>query len=222
MYATRRPDLRSERAFTLVELVVAMPIMLVVMGGLVLMLTTVTHWGSQTQEETTLQTEARAALNRLEGEIRGAFIGQGSDIPFVSATSTSITFDTPDEAEANPATGASFDLLQVSYRISNGTLQRQFQTTTNTYPGSLTGGWTWGSLSPWATVVGSSNSITNPDVFSYYQSAAQGAAAPTLMSFPVTNLGAIVAVGVKLTLSTSGSQPETYTVSDLIAVRGNS
>ena len=222
---TRRAP-RGNRGFTLVELAVAMPIMLVIMGGLVVMLTTVTHWTSETQEETTLQTEARGSLNRLEAEIRGAFIGQGSNIPFVSATSTSITFDTPDSASTTvtgtPPTESSFHLMQVSYRISGGTLQRQFETTTNTYPGSLTGGWTWGSLSSWATVVGSVNSVTNTDVFSYYQSPAQGSAAPTLMSFPIANLGAIVAVGVKLALSTGGSQPEHFTVSDLIAVRGNS
>ena len=48
--------LRDHRGFTLVELVVAMPIMLVVMGGLVLLLTTVMHWGSQdAAEQTTLQ-----------------------------------------------------------------------------------------------------------------------------------------------------------------------
>ena len=219
-----QPALRGERGFTLIELVVAMPIMLVVMGGLVLLLTTVTHFGGQTQEETTLQTEARAGINRLETEIRGAFIGQGTNIPFISATATSITFDTPDQAATTVAGSSetSFHLMQVSYRISNGTLQRQFQTTTNTYPGSLVGGWSWGALGSWSTVVGSSSSITNTDVFSYYQSPAQGASTPQLMTFPVTNLGAIVAVGVKMTLSTSGSQPETYTVNDLIAVRGNS
>jgi prepilin-type N-terminal cleavage/methylation domain-containing protein len=216
-----RSRLRGERGFTLIELVVAMPIMLVVMGGLVLLLTTVTHFGGQTQEETTLQTEARAGINRLETEIRGAFIGQAGSVPFSAATATSMTFDTPDEAAANLATGASFHLLQVSYRISNGTLQRQFAATSNTYPGSLTGGWTWGAVGGWSTVVGSSSSITNTDVFSYYSTPGSGGSAPVLMSFPITNFGAIVAVGVKMTLSTSGSQPETYTVNDLIAVRGD-
>ena len=217
-----RSRLHGERGFTLVELVVAMPIMLIVMGGLVLLLTTVTHWGAQTQEETTLQTEARAAMNRLETEIRGAFIGQANSVPFSAATATSMTFDTPDEAAVNPTTGESFHLLQVSYRVSGGTLQRQFKATSNTYPSSTgPGGWTWGSLSSWATVVGSSSSITNTDVFSYYSTPGSAGSAPVLMSFPISNYAAIVAVGVKFTLSTGGSQPETYTVNDLIAVRGD-
>ena len=213
-----------EGGFTLVELAVAMPIMLVIMGGLVVMLTTVIHWSSQTQEETTLQTEARAALNRLEAEIRGTFVGDGTN-PIISATSTAITFDTPDTAMTTISGGteSSFHLLQVSYQVSGGTLQRRFNSTTNTYPGSLsggTGGWTWGSLGPWATVVGSVNSITNTDVFSYYQAPGQGASSPTLMSFPITSTSGIVAVGVKLVLSTGGSQPEHFTVSDLITIRG--
>ena len=52
-------------------------------------------------------------------------------------------------------------------------------------------------------------------------SSGSGGSAPVLMSFPITNYQAIVAVGVKLTLSTGGSQPERYTVNDLIAVRGD-
>ena len=67
----------SESGFTLVELMVAMPLMLLVMGGLTIMLTTLNHWGSHTQEETTLQSEARASLNQLEYNIRGAFVGDG-------------------------------------------------------------------------------------------------------------------------------------------------
>jgi type II secretory pathway component PulJ len=219
--ATTSRRARREGGFTLVELAVAMPIMLVILGGLVLMLTNLTHWSSQTQEETTLQTEARESLTRLEAEIRGAFTGDGTP-PILSATSTSITFDTPDAATTTISGGteSSFHLLQVSYRLANGTLQRQFKTTTNTYPGSLSGGWTWGALGPWATVVGSTNSITNTDVFSYYQSPGQNASSPTLMSFPITDMSSIEAVGVKLTLSTGGSQPEHFTVSDLMTIRG--
>ena len=214
--------LRGESGVTLIELLVAMPIMLVVMGGLVLMLTHVMHWSSQTQEETTLQTEARGALNRLEAEIRGTFVGDGTN-PIITATSTSIVFDTPDTYSTTivGATESSFHLLQVSYRISAGTLQRQFKSTTNTYPGAPP--WTWsGTLSPWSTEVGSVNSITNTDVFSYYTAAGVQASPQTPLTFPISDTSGIVAVGIKLTLSTGGSQPEHFTVKDLIAIRGTS
>ncbi len=212
-----------EGGFTLVELAVAMPIMLIVMGGLVLMLTTITHWSSQTQEETILQTEARSAMNRLEAEIRGAFIGDGT-AEITNATATSITFTTPDESATSIGnipvanTEAAFHLLTVSYRLTGGMLQRQFKTSTNTYPAAPP--WTWsGSMSPWATVVGQSNSITNTNVFTYYNVAGAQASPPTPLTFPVANPTGIRAVGVNLTLSTGGSQPEKFTVTDIVTLR---
>lgn len=210
----------------MIELLVAMPLMLVIMGGLVLMLTTVTHWSSQTQSQTSLQTEARAALNRLEAEVRGAFPPGDGTNAIVSATATTMTFDTPDTYATTVGgalghTETSFHLMQVSYRISSGTLQRQFKTTTNTYPAALTPGWAWGALGGWATEVGTVNSITNADVFSFYTSP-NGAGALTLLPFPIADTSGIVAVGVKLTMSTGGSQPNTFTVSHTIAIRGTS
>ena len=97
MFANRRSRLREERGFTLIEVAVAMPIMLIVMGGLTLMLTTITHWSSQSREGTILQTESRSAMNTLAGNIRGAFYGDGVTPEISSATATSITFTTPDE-----------------------------------------------------------------------------------------------------------------------------
>ena len=116
--------LRDHRGFTLVELVVAMPIMLVVMGGLVLLLTTVMHWGSQDAgEQTTLQTEARSAMNRLETEIRGAFVGQANSVPFTLGTATSMTFDTPDEAAATaPRRWLDSPACRSRTGVSSGTL----------------------------------------------------------------------------------------------------
>ena len=45
---------------------------------------------------------------------------------------------------------------------------------------------------------------------------------PTPLTFPISDTTGIVAVGVKFALSTGGSQPEHFTVSDLIAIRGTS
>lgn len=165
-----------------------MPIMLIVMGGLVLMLTTLSHWSEQGQEETALQSESRAALTRMEMEVRGAFTGGDGSPQIASATATSISFYTPDEYAADPTTAVSFHLREVSYQVSNGLLQRQFRTTTNQYPNAscLTCGgaaqWTWGAWSPWVTVVGATqgaiinagnackppNASTPPGVFCYY------------------------------------------------------
>ncbi len=171
MRAMRRAHLRGERGFTLIELVVAMPIMLVVMGGLTLMLTTLSGKSSQQQETLILQTEARSALNRMEMELRGAFTGDGSP-QIAAAGPSSITFYSPDEYTTTVAGSvqSSFHLRKISYQVtSTGLLQRQFMTSTNTYPTAscLTCGgtsqWAWPGtgMSAWATVVGSAGAIVN-------------------------------------------------------------
>lgn len=216
---TRRPS--GEDGFTLVELMVAMPLMLIVMAGLTILLTTMNHWSSHTQEQTSLQSESRAALNTIEYGIRGAFTGDGST-PFVTATATSMTFYTPDSypTTVSGTVESSFHLQKVSYQVTGGMLQRQFMTSTNTYPTAPP--WTFaGSMSAWSTVLGQANSITNTDVFSYYTQAGAQATPPTPLSFPITDPSGVVAVGVKLTLSTSGSQPQKFTVKDMISVRGD-
>jgi len=219
--------LRGESGFTMIELIVAMPIMLVVMGGLVLMLTTVTHWSSQTQEETTLQMETRAAVNRLESEIRGAFIGNGTP-EITSATATSITFTTPDEwgttisGTAPNQTEQAFHLLKVSYQLSNGTLQRQFATSTNTFPNAPTlQAWSFGATGPWSTVIGQTGlgTITNSSIFTYYNLQGMQSIPWTAMSFPITSTVGIKAVGINLTLSSGGPQPVKYNVNEIVSLR---
>jgi prepilin-type N-terminal cleavage/methylation domain-containing protein len=217
--ASSLQSLKRENGFTLVELMVAMPLMLLVMGGLTIMLTTLTHWSSHTQEETSLQTESRAALNTLEYQLRGAFIGDGTT-PITAATATSITFTTPDQYPATVAgtTLSSFHLLQVSYQVTGGMLQRQSKTSSNTYPTAPP--WTFPNpMSSWLGVIAQANSITNTDVFTYYTQAGAQAVPPTPLTFPIADPSGVRAVGIKLTLSTGGSQPQRFTVKDIVALR---
>ena len=246
-----------------------MPIMLIVMGGLVIMLTTLTHSGSQQQEQTILQTEARSALNRMEQEIRGAFTGDGS-AEIVSGSPNAITFYAPDQyaTTVSGTTQSSFHLREISYQVtSTGLLQRQFMTSTNTFPTAscLTCGgtsqWTWpvGGMSSWSTVVGSSGAVINtndavntckpanattvPAVFCFYaNSNAMGPIQypqtvsgwnntywnpqPCTTAAPCTAAsGATAGVGVvvvTLELSSGGSQPVKFVVSDIMTIRGTS
>lgn len=209
----------SESGFTLVELMVAMPLMLLVMGGLTIMLTTLNHWGAHTQEATTLQSEARSSLNQIEYNVRGAFVGDGTT-PILSATATSMTLYAPDgyPATVSGTTVSSFHLMKVSYQVMGGMLQRQFMTSTNTYPTAPP--WTFtGSMGAWNTILGQANSITNTDVFSYYTAAGAQAVPPTPLTFPIADPTGVRAIGIKLTLSTGGSQPQKFTVKDIVALR---
>ena len=223
MFANRRSRLREERGFTLIEVAVAMPIMLIVMGGLTLMLTTITHWSSQSREGTILQTESRSAMNTLAGNIRGAFYGDGVTPEISSATATSITFTTPDEYATTVVANseAAFHLLTVSYQVTGGMLQRQFKTSSNTFPTApSTQAWSFpGSMSAWQTVLGQQGSITNTDVFTYYTATGMQTTPPTPLAFPIASTVGIKAIGIKLKLSTLGSQPDTFTVTNIVAMR---
>ena len=214
----RRLAIRDERGFTLSELLVVLPMITIVLGGLIVTLTTLMHGNDQTREQLTLQTEARATLTALEADIRSAYVGDGTS-PIVSASATSITLDSPDRypTVVNGTTETSFHLRQITYTIANGTLQRQFLTSTNTFPSGPP--WTWsGTPSPQQTLIGFS--ITNTDVFSYYTADGVQASPPTPLGFPISASSAgIRAVGVKLTLSSGGSQPVRFTVNETIALR---
>ena len=251
----------------MIELVVAMPIMLIVMGGLVIMLTTLTHESSQTQEETILQTEARSAINTMELELRGAFTGDTTPT-IVSAGPNSITFYSPDEYATTVvgSTESSFHLREISYQVtSTGLLQRQFMTSTNTYPTATciscggTAQWAWpgGGMSAWTTVVGSSGTIINTDptkntctpnlssagpvpaVFCYYTGQniltyvndpqAPSGWTDTWVPQPFTagflsaaNLQPVTTVVITLELSSGGSQPVKFLVSNTMTIRGTS
>ena len=223
MYAQRRPDIRDERGFTLIELAVAMPIMLIVMTGLLLMLSTITHWSSQSQEETILQTESRSAMNVLADDIRGAFYGDGVTPEISAATATSITFTTPDEYGTTVVLNSesAFHLLTVSYQVTGGMLQRQYKTSTNTFPTApSTQAWSFpASMGPWQTVIGQQGSITNSNVFTYYTASGMQTTPPTPLTFPIASTVGIKAVGITLKMSTLGSQPETFSVTDIVAMR---
>lgn len=223
MHVQRRPDIRDERGFSLVELAVAMPIMLIVMTGLLLLLSTITHWSTQTQDVTILQTESRSAMNTMAANIRGAFYGDGVTPEISSATATSITFTTPDEYGTTVVANSesAFHLLTVSYQVTGGMLQRQYKTSTNTFPTApTTQAWNFpASMGSWQTVVGQQGSITNTDVFSYYTAAGMQTTPPTPLTFPIASTVGIKAVGVKLKLTTVGSQPDTFTVTDIVSMR---
>lgn len=208
--------IRTDTGFTLIELLLVMPMLLILLGGLTLTLTNMMHANEKTQEEATLQTEARAAIDSLTSDIRAAYVGDGTD-PVLSASATSITFESPDRypTSTSGSTESSFHLRKLTYTLTNGTLQRQFMTSTNTFPAGPP--WTWpGANGPWMPVVGS---VTNTDLFTYYTAAGAQASPPTALGFPISDTTGVRAVGIKLTLSTLGSQPKIFTVSDLVALR---
>jgi prepilin-type N-terminal cleavage/methylation domain-containing protein len=208
--------IRNERGFTMIELLIAMPMLLVLLAGLTITLTNMMHVTDKTQEETTLQTEARATFSTLASDIRQAFVGDGTD-PIIAATATSITFESPDRypTTTSGTTQSSFHLRKITYTLTNGVLQRQFMTSTNVFPTAPP--WAWpGANGALVNVLGS---VTNTDVFSYYTAAGAQTSPPTALGFPISDTTGIRAVGIKFSLTTGGTQPKTFTESQTIALR---
>jgi type II secretory pathway pseudopilin PulG len=200
----------------MIELLIVMPMLLILLGGLTLTLTNMMRVNDTTQEEATLQTEARATSETLASDIRQAFVGDGTD-PVLSASATSITFESPDRypTTTSGTTQSSFHLRKITYTLTNGTLQRQLMTSTNTFPSAPP--WIWpGGNGAWTTVLGS---VTNTDVFTYYTAAGAQASPPTALGFPIADTTGIRAVGIKLSLSTPGPRPKIFTETQTVALR---
>jgi type II secretory pathway pseudopilin PulG len=209
---------RNERGFTLTELLVVLPMLVVLLGGFVVTMTTLMRVSDRTQEAATLQTEARAAITSLAADVRGAFVGDGSS-PVVSADGTSITFYSPDRSPTtvSGSTATSFHLRRISYRIAGGELQRQVTTSINTFPGAPP--WTWPTATgPWVDVLGS---VADGSGFSYYTAAGAQAAPPTPLPLPLADTSGLAAVGVTLAVSTGGANATRFTERDMIAIRAS-
>lgn len=193
-----KPRLRDESGLTMMELVVVMPMLTVLLGGLVFLLTTTMHWNARTQEQSALQTEARATVATFVADLRQAYLGNGP--PIASGTATAITFYSPDKQP-------SFHLRQISYRLAGGTLQRSTATSTNAYPTGPP--WTFAAATPWATQVGS---VTNAAVFTYYDGTG------AVMSPPI-DVSQVRRVAISLTVTTGGSRAAVSTFADSATVR---
>jgi len=194
-----RARLGREDGFTLIEMVSSLFGVVLLMAGFSLVYTTVIRQTTQVQESSLLQTEARSAIDRLVGELRQAYVGDGT-VPITSMSATAITFTTPDRQTP-------FHLLKVSYQLAGASFQRAFATSTNT---SSTGPpWTMGSTSSWATVVGSVQNATT--VFTYFDSSGAATTDPNQVS----------TVTVRLRVATAAATSRSYTYTASATLRAN-
>jgi type II secretory pathway component PulJ len=187
-----------EDGFSLVESLVGLVFIGAIFAAFATVLSTTVVHSSEITEESTLQTELRAAVDTMAAEIRQAYVTK-TTFPVESATATSIQFLSPDRD-----TYPSFHLRRIAYQVSAHKLQRAFVTTTST--GGPT--WTWpngGAVGAWATRL---DSIQNTDVFTYQDGNGQPTADPTKVKTVV----------IKLTLDPNASHGKqvTYTTSATI------
>jgi prepilin-type N-terminal cleavage/methylation domain-containing protein len=195
--------LRSEeRGFTLIEMLATMSVLAVLFGIFSLILSNTIRDSSTIQDQSTNQTEVRAAIDGLAQDLRQGYTGDSSGTltPISAISGTTLSFYSPDRAQ--PA----FHLRQIQYQLTGGKLQRRIQTSTDTngYP------WTFGSWSAWATVA---SDITSSSIFTGKYLNTSGAVVTTSTPSQVSG------VWIAVTVSPRGSQGRTYTYSTSASVR---
>jgi prepilin-type N-terminal cleavage/methylation domain-containing protein len=187
--------MRDERGFTMPEMLVTMVLMAIVLGAFGQMLITSSKTSNRVEEQAALQSDVRAAIERLTSDFREATtIGAGSAVESVSGTA--FTFDSPDRSTP-------YRLRRISYRLVNGELDRS--TTTSTNAGSAP--WTWPVTS--GAWIPQMSSITNPTPFTFYDAGGS----------PTTNPALVSSMRITLTVAPKQTQGGSATYGALISIR---
>jgi prepilin-type N-terminal cleavage/methylation domain-containing protein len=154
--------------FTLVELIVSMGILVIVLGPLASLLTTVSSAGNATMSQDASLTEGSSAVTTIVSDLREAYTSSAAMPAIVTMTATQLTFYAPDRQQP-------FHLREISYRLAGGSLQRAFTVSTNT------GGppWTIPALGGYVTIAGP---VGNATVFSYQDANGATTTDPTKVS----------------------------------------
>jgi len=146
----------------LMELTTAMAVFGILIGAISIVLAGAIHNSSEVQDQATLQSEARFALDTLVAELRQGYSDStlpGQPYSIQTASGTALSFYTPDRQTP-------MHMRLVAYRLSSGQLQKAVATSTNT--GSV-GPWTGvlsGNLGSYNTLLGS---VQNATPFTYWQ-----------------------------------------------------
>lgn len=153
----RRLVTRREDGFTLIELIEAMALLSVLIALAAVVLTSIVRQGTEVQEQSVLQTEVRAGVDRIAQDLRQAYSDAGSPA-IETALDTNLQFLSPDRAEP-------FHMRRIAYQVSAGRLERALATSTNTDGPP----WSFPGLGSWEPQ--SAAAFVNPVVFRYFDSA---------------------------------------------------
>ena len=186
---------RAEGGFTIPEFLVGMVVLAIVLVGFGQVLMNTSKTSNRVEEQAMLQHEVRSAIDRLTTDLRSATEAHDSS-PVVALGPTTLTFDSPDR-------GTPFHLRRISYRLTGGALERSVLTSVNTssWP------WTWPVTAPaWTPELGS---VTNGDVFRFYDADGDETADPALVR----------SVRVTFTVQPKQAQAAATTYTALVTIR---
>jgi prepilin-type N-terminal cleavage/methylation domain-containing protein len=191
---------RNQEGMTLIEMLSAMGVFAVVVGMFALILSSAIRHSDEIDKQTNLQVQARSAIEFVSSDLRQAYDGDGNltTSPIETMTATQLTFLSPDRSDQ-------FHLRRVSYRLSGGTFQRVFATSSDTDGAP----WVIPALGSYRTVV---DRVVNASTFSYKK--ADGTTATTPLD--------VKTVDVTLVVSTATSPSRQYTYKTSVTLRGES
>jgi type II secretory pathway pseudopilin PulG len=191
----RLPRSRRDGGFTIVEMLIGMIFIGLLFALFATVVASALRHGDEVEKETTLQVEARAAVDGLAAELRQAYTGDDATAPIEALSASTLTFLTPDRQEP-------FHLRRISYRLQSGELQRALATSTDTDGAP----WTIPALGAWHTQVGS---VVNTTLFSYYDENGAVTADPA----------AVRTVDIVVTVATDTSPGRQYTYRTSVSLR---
>ena len=227
--------LRDERGQTLTEMLVVIPTLSVVLAAIIGTMVVLMHGNSQATSQLIEQETVRPTLDSMMQDLRSTIPPTVGGLGLISATSSAITFYSPDGIYATSGATSPFHLREVAYRFSGGALQQQVVTSTNTYT-SVTSTIPWGTWTSasgnfplstfpattgWRTLLGTGQAADGSvpglvsSSFTYYD--ADG----DVISSPVsaTNLGLVRTIAVNVTATSGGSNPVDTSYSNTATIR---
>jgi prepilin-type N-terminal cleavage/methylation domain-containing protein len=158
---------RREDGFTLVEMLVAMIFLAVLFTAFAALASTTVSRSTVITNDSVLQTQIRSAVNELVGDLRQAYPPSSSATSsFASISANGLTFYSPDSTYSSAAP-TTFNLREISYQVSGGTLQRRVALSTSSGTAATTS-WSFGAWGSWLTQV---SGVTSTNIFTYYNNA---------------------------------------------------
>jgi hypothetical protein len=219
--------LRQEDGFSLTELLVSMPLLVVALAAITGALIVLNNGNNQTTGQLTQQGTFFPTLDEMMQDVRAMMPPTLGGSPLLAADGSSLSFYAPDGLSAQTGPNSPFHLREVAYRISGGALQREEVPSTNTYTAVTSttpwGNWTsslgafpisgFPSSTRWVTLLGKGLSSSSPAIvsasFTYYDGNGNSIATPVSAANIV--LVRTIAVSVTATISGNSSKQTTYT-----------
>lgn len=189
--------LGREGGFSLMEMLTSMVVLGFLFAAVSVVLSSMIRHSDEVEDRTTLQTDARFTLDLLAVDLRQAYSGVDGVSPIESVSATTLTFLSPDRAQP-------FHLRRISYRLSNGRIERATATSTDTDGAP----WAIPALGPWRKQV---DSVKNAAPFTYYD--ANGAV--------TTNPALVSTVKIDLDLATNSSPTRQLKYQTSVTVRSD-